>query len=55
MGCQINRRRSLLQRKAVSDERTDVESAGKDEAGDFVLEREVGGVAADQIFFVQTD
>ena len=32
-----------------------VEPAGEDEPGDLGLQREIGRVAADQVFFVQTD
>jgi len=39
-------------REAVGDEAAHVQPAGKDEAGDFGLEREVRGIAADEVFFV---
>ena len=55
MRCQINRHRSLLQRKAVCDERAHVKAAGKDEAGDFDLQCEIGRVAADEVFFVEAN
>jgi len=45
----------LIQRKAAGDEAAHVEAAGKDEAGDFVLQREVGGIAANEVFFVEAD
>jgi len=39
----------------MGDEGADVEFAAEDEAGDFVLEGDVGGVAAEEVFFVHAD
>lgn len=55
IGGELDGRQCFFERKAVRDERTHVEASGEDEAGDFDLQCEIGRVAADQIFFVQTD
>ncbi len=43
----------LCQREAMGNERAHVEPAGENEPGHFVLQREIGGVAAEQIFLVE--
>jgi hypothetical protein len=52
LGRQLDGGGGLLERKAMGDQLPHVEPARKDEAGDFALEGEIGGVAAEQIFFV---
>ena len=54
-GCQGDGGGGLLQWKAVADERAHVETAGENEPGNFGLQREVGRVAADEVFFVEAD
>ena len=39
----------------MRDQLTHVQPAGEDEPGDFALKREIGGVAADEVFFVEAD
>jgi hypothetical protein len=39
----------------MGDEAAHIELSGEDEAGDFFLQKDVGGVAADKIFFVHAD
>lgn len=46
---------SFLQGKPVSDEFAHIEFSGKDELRDFALNQEIGGIAANQIFFVQAN
>ena len=50
-----DRCRGLFQGKAVREERADIESPGKNQTGHFGLQREIGGVAANEVFFVQTN
>ena len=45
----------LVERKAVGDERAHIQPARKDEAADLLLDGEIGGVAADEVFFVEAD
>ena len=53
--CQLDGGGGLCQRKTMGNERAHVELAGENEPGHFILQREIGGVAAEQIFFVETD
>ena len=39
----------------MGDQLPHVEPAREDEAGDFALEGEIGGIAAEQIFFVHAN
>src|SRR5258705_181148 len=44
-----------VERKLMGDKAANVEFAGENQAGDFGLQQEIGGVAADEIFFVDAD
>ena len=55
MGSQGDGGRRLIQREIMGNERAHVEPAGENEPGDFALEREIGRVAADEVFFVEAD
>ncbi len=39
----------------MGDQSAHVQLAGEDEAGDFFLQCEIGGVAAEEVFFVDAD
>jgi len=45
----------FIQRKTARDQPAHVEPARENEPGGSALQGEVGGVAADQVFFVQAD
>lgn len=45
----------LIEREAVRDEIADIKLAGEDEAGDFALQCEIGGVAAEEVFLVNAN
>ena len=55
MGSQGHGGGGLFQREKMGDQWPHVEPAGEDEARDFALEGEIGGVAAEQIFFVHAN
>lgn len=45
----------FFQGKTMGDQAADVELAGEDEAGDFLLQGEIGGVAAEEVLFINAD
>ena len=55
MGGQFDRGGGLLQRELVRDQWTHIKLAGKDPARYLALQREIGGVAANQILLVYAD
>jgi len=55
LGGKVNGGGGLFQREEMGNQIAHVEPAGEDEPGHFVLQRKIGGVAAEQILFVETD
>lgn len=55
VGGELDRFGGALQRELVGDEAADIQLAGENQARDFVLQQEIGGVAADYIFFVDAN
>ncbi len=55
MGSQGHGLGGLFKREKMGDQLPHVEPAREDEARDFALEGEIGGIAAEQIFFVHAD
>lgn len=45
----------LFQREPVGDEGADVQFPRENEVGDFVLNGKIGGIAANEVFFVQAN
>lgn len=39
----------------MGDQITHIQPAAEDEPGDFALEGEIGGIAADEVFFIHAD
>ena len=55
MGGELDGGGGLVQRKTMGDEAADVEFPAEHEAGDFFLEGEVGGIAAEEVFFIHAN
>ena len=55
MGGEVYGGSGLVQRKLMGNEATDVEFARKDQSRHFSLQVKIRGVAAYQIFFINTD
>ena len=55
MGSEIDGLGGLFQREAVGDQFAHVELAREDQAGDFALQGEIGGVAAEEVLLIDAD
>src|ERR1051325_6577416 len=45
----------LFQRKLMGNKAADIELAAEDQAGNFLLQKKIGGIAADEVFFIHAD
>lgn len=55
MGGEVNGIGGFFQGETMCDKAAHVHLPGEDEAGDFFLQGEVGGVAAEEVFLVDAD
>ena len=46
---------SFLQWETMGDQSAHVQLTGENQAGDLFLKREIGGIAAEEVFFVDAD
>src|SRR6266446_10754127 len=55
MSSEVDGSLGVVQGELMRDKRADIQFARKDQAGHFSLQREIRGVAADQILFINAD